>query len=285
MWERIPLIKIFITLLVVFLLLLILGVRFPARSQDLPLEQWIEVVRAEINRITGEEVTAKTLGSTEGNSAIIDLLASTEDSFIIKQGERHFVFSIGQIPNTEGSRSIEAIQIALRSSSLVEGEIYQVVSFLYGSNVSYVFFPETGSPPVGTLIELSREYIPQKGYSPVSATGCSSWIPLTLNILRKPAEQIQICARALCVGSVPTACAITSINREVGLFAELDTSPSPPSDMTVVGSNCIADTNFQISYLNFSINALVFQMNSKFEVGGSLESHLDCSGTVSILDR
>ena len=84
---------------------------------------------------------------------------------------------------------------------------------------------------------------------------------------------------------MPKKCAITGVNKTVGLFASLDTFPEPPADMTSVGSVCVGDTNFSLNYLNFSINALVFQVDPSFEIGGSLESSLDCSGKVSLVRR
>lgn len=282
MWERISVQKIIVVIVIVFLLIVILGVRFPARAQDLSTGQWIEEIQRLLQEFTGQPVEVKTLSSTVENPELFALLGSEEDSFVVKRGELYRSVSLGELPQTEGSGSLAAVQIALSQQLVDENEAYDVVAFVFDKKISYVFIPKSGGLPAGVLIALSREFVSSIEPALTTETGCSKWIPLSLNILRRPAEQIQVCAKAICQAAIPKSCAITSINREVGLFANLQTMPNPPSDMTAGSNLCKSDIAYGISYLNFSVNALVLEFDIGFEMGGALESEVDCLGSVTV---
>lgn len=282
MWERISLPKVIAVVVVVFLLIVILGVRFPARAQDLSAGEWVEEIKGLLQDFTGQPVEVRTLSSTVENPELFDLLGSEEDSFVVKRGELHRSVSVGELPQIEGSGSLTAVQIALSQQLVDEKEAYDVVAFMFDGRISYVFIPRSGGLPSGVLIALSREFVSPIEPALTTEAGCSKWIPLSLNILRRPAEQIQVCAKAVCQAAAPESCAITSINREVGLFASLETMPNPPSDMAAGANSCKSDVAYGISYLNFSVNALVLEFDIGFEMGGALESEVDCLGSVTV---
>lgn len=243
------------------------------------------MIQGELQEITGEIVEVKGLGSTNEDSELFSLLGSEEDTFVIMQGESRLTISLGELPKTEGSGSRQAVQLALLQMLINIDEVYEVVAFYFNDKVSYVFIPKDGSAPTGTLVAFSRQFNFVNNQAPSYESGCSDWIPLSLNILRRPAEQIQICARTKCQAEAPKGCAITSINREVGLFATLVTSPNAPYDMEITNSTCTADVGYGITYLNFSVNALVMDLKVGMEMGGSLESQIGCDGSVTVKRR
>lgn len=285
MWEKISIYKIVWFLIVVLCAIVILGVRFPVRAQEISFEQWVEIVQGAIAEASGQAVIAETIGATSDDPNLRGLLASEDDTFIIKGREQIFEISMGDLPQLEGIVSPEATKLAIADALLTEGEEYLVVGFDYGPRRSFVFFPSPGEAPTGLVLALSREYIPNLEIEEFGADGCSSWLPITLNILRRPAEKVQVCARATCQIERPVSCFVSAINQEVGLFAELDTAPNPPADMVVEGGACYGDTNYQISYLNFSVNALLLNFDVGFEFGGSMESSINCDGAVSLKHR
>jgi hypothetical protein len=284
-WEKFPIRTVLLVLFLAVLAFVIFGVRFPAKAQE-SFDQLVSRTAENIALVTGRDTSVIEIRNLEDRDYAISTLLRPDSSFIILTPEAFRVVTLAELFSerfgVETGSLIELYQAQLVQRVRSEDINSALVVFDLGDSIGAMIFSALTNEPFGPLFDFSREFRPPAFEETRVIDRCSPPLTATLNILRRPAESLQICMESVCRGDVAEACTFNATVVEHGLFARVDIVPEAQAVGTISGAQCLGTVTFDVTYLIANVSLLIFETEFGLGLGGSFRSELNCSGLQTI---
>lgn len=289
MWDKFPIKTLLVLIFIFIVTFVVMGVRFPAQGREENIrDQTVELLARRLGDIFGTQVEVKSHGPFSENEWSKELLTSLDQPFVIRFGESLRLTSFQEVIDlVRQERDFDLIAFNERlhvTLRINEGE-FDVYQLILDNDLPSVFVGVTHNDNalIGILPMMSRDLAVDRSDEPQQLIeGCSEWLPLSLNILRQPAEQIQICMSALCKSARTNECNLSGTPTKRGPFALVNLSPMAPAPGTKAGDTCNVSVNYSVDFLIGEIGFPIFEVLFGFSIGGQIRSSLDCSGNLVI---
>lgn len=144
---------------------------------------------------------------------------------------------------------------------------------------AYIVSSPSGDQLLGVLFEFSKIVLSEPITLPLSSPTCTPPKVLTLNVLRKPAEQIEACMRANCSDTAISSCELTGTIAHTQSFAEILVKPEAPfpADLHSESRSCSAFLEYEVAFFKGGIDFIV-SLDWTQRMSGALTPVFFCDG-------
>lgn len=302
MWEKVPfkIIALAICLIIIAWALMSFTYPAPADAQDADRVNLkaIEIQQGILEHTGLEAVVFERYGTVSDNPNLVEQALSVREGFYVGIGEKQFYLTPEQL-FADGIINRDRWNIddwRPNAAAILKdvGPDWVVHKYFWSGLESTVFISPDGDKEAGLLVEISRVLLPRDTLpylmfpeppskpARVLIEGCSAWLPVTHNILRRPAESIKACMDAVCEASVPNKCKLSALLEDKRWVTQTRLTPQTPYVADSDQHSCYQTINYEIDYFVGQINLQLFQFDVGKTLGGVLKSRLTCDRGVSL---